>query len=474
MTEKIKRADIKYIAILITLIMIFSSIGILFGNVQIGNAPNTTYNPASNPAGTLALTVEVGGTFYDYFIYSNGSILIAPLDLNGHMYSFYLNETYDGVLSTVLSYTYNTGTQITDGIGGGIWLTNSSSLAGYNLAVHGTPTSLVNISQYSNIYTGQAGTDGYFENVPNGFLYNQEFIFNIGEATSTGGLYLYVPTPVDFYYLQNEVGQTSVITATVSGGTAPFTYQWYVDGSAVSGATSTSYSYSSSSVSQANIICKITDSTGAVQWSEPDFIMTNAHTAISMSGQQRSGFNTADVGQSISFTGAFTYNPYGINKNGILYGTTQFASGTTTAVSGSYTFGSAGSFSIQFYAVDTNGYNATYTMTYTIYSDPVFSALWTSNSVHTNNNIKTTDVNIPIYISSNASLGSGGYSYSWSGTYVSNTNSNTLAYTPTAASTGITITYTLTDSNGWTVSGTINIIVNPDMTIVITTTTTGQ
>ena len=471
-----KRTDIKYIAVLFVLIMIFSSIGILFGNVQIGNSNTNNFTPASNPAGTLELSVEIGGTFLYYNLYSNGSIYIAPSGLLNDAYGMYFNLTYQGVFYTNLYYTYNTGTQISNNLADSMWLTNGTASAGYNLVVHATPTPLIPISEYSNVYTRTLyATAGFFDNNPGGFTSNQQFVFDLGEAvgsTGSGALNTYVPINVNFYYLQNEVGQTTTLTATASGGTSPYTYQWYQNGIAVSGATSSTYSYSASSVSQANFICKITDSTGAVQWSEPTFIMTNPHTTVSLSGQQRAGgTNEADVNQAITFTGDFSYNPYGISKNGIFTGSTQFASGTTNAVSGSTSFASSGSYTIEFYAVDANGYNATTTISYTIYADPILSALSTQNSIHTYNNIKTTDVNVPIYIIGNASLGSGGFSYSWS---VQSINSNTLTYTPTAVSSGIVITLTLTDSNGWVVSASITIIVNTDMTIVITTTTTGQ
>lgn len=471
MTKKIERADLKYIAVLIAAIMIFTSIGVLFGDVQNGNR---TYSPiansAANPAGTLELTVPVASSNYYYFLYSNGSILTA---MKGNSLSTiytnfaYYNITYNGVLTNVLTANLNTLPSMLEYIASGLWITNSTASISTNSYNISTDTAHYNFPDKTSagMFAGQ-----YSDTI------SQDLSFVIGEGSSTGVFNGIVDrNNVNLYYIQNEIGQTSTITATPSGGTAPYSYQWYVDGSAVSGATSSSYSYTANSISQANIIAKITDSTGAVQWSEPDFIMTNAHTTVSMSGQQRSGTNTADVGQSILFTGSFTYNPYGISKNGIFTGTNQFASGTTTAASGSYTFGSAGTFNVVFYAVDTNGYNATYTMTYTIYADPIFSTLWTSNSVHTNNNIKTTDINIPIYISTNVSLGSGGYSYSWSGTFVSSANSNTLTYTPSAVSTsGYTITFTLTDSNGYSVSGTIVIIVNPALSVVITTTTTGQ
>jgi hypothetical protein len=471
-----KRTDIKYIAVLFTAIMIFSSIGILFGNVQIGNnSNNTNFTPASNPTGTLELQIPVsGGASLTYDIYSNGSIYLLPY-YTFPVYQLDFNITYDGTTATVLNYIYGgSGDAYAGNLVTGIWITNGTPAAYNALYSSGqTPTSLIPISEYINYVQESSSRIGMFNNEYSG-AYSQNFVINPERAnqatpplSNTGDWY---PLSANFYYIQNEIGQTSTVSAAVSGGTSPYYYQWYVNGIATGAnlTTDTTYSYTSNSVSQANIICKITDSTGAVQWSEPDFIMTNPHTTLSLS----SLYSSRDVGESNIFTTTVSTNFNPVYLNYTVNGIKKTSTSSTTFT---YTFATAGVHTIEVYGIDSNGYNATYTMKYTIYADPILSALWTSNSVHINNNIKATDVNIPIYISSNASLGSGGYSYSWSGTGVSSVNSNTLTYIPTTASaTGYVITLTVIDSNGIGVAGTITIIVNTDMSIVITTTTTGQ
>jgi hypothetical protein len=460
-----QKQNIKYIAMLFAMIMVFSSVGILFGNVQIGNS-NVNYSPASNPSGTLELTIENNTGSYQLNLYSNGSM------------AFYSQIT---ATTSIEYFNYSLGTDSTANDA----QTGSNS---YIIEDASIPSSY-SPSQFLLWVDNQTPDTSNYQNVfsnPSGFSFQYSTSLNHNWLASDYGNFIQYINQYNYAYgsiasytaslifLQNEAGQSNTFTATAVGGTSPYSYQWYNDGIAVSGQTSNTYTASLSSVGQYSVICKITDSTGAVQWSTPTFVMVNPHTTVSLSGTQRANGNTADVGQSISFTGDFTYNPYGITKNGIFTGTTQFASGTTTATSGSYTFGSAGTYNIEFYADDTNGYNATNIISYTIYADPILSALWTSNSVSNNNNIKTTDINVPIYISANASLGSGGYSYSWSGTYVSSVNSNTLTYTPTAVSaSGYTITLQITDSNSVSYTDTITIVVNPALSVVITITTTG-
>ena len=145
-----KRTDIKYIAVLFVLIMIFSSIGILFGNVQIGNnSNNTNFTPASNPTGTLELQIPVsGGASLTYDIYSNGSIYLVPY-YTFPVYQLDFNITYDSTTATVLNYIYRgSGDAYADNLVSGLWLTNGTPAAYNALYSSGqTPTSLIPISE---------------------------------------------------------------------------------------------------------------------------------------------------------------------------------------------------------------------------------------------------------------------------------------------------------------------------------------
>ena len=56
-----------------------------------------------------------------------------------------------------------------------------------------------------------------------------------------------------------DVGQVQVFTATASGGSGGLSYQWYLDGSAVSGQTALTYTFTAVSVGSPIIYCKVTD-----------------------------------------------------------------------------------------------------------------------------------------------------------------------------------------------------------------------
>jgi len=58
------------------------------------------------------------------------------------------------------------------------------------------------------------------------------------------------------------LGQAVVFTSTVSGGIAPYSYQWYLDGSSVPGATSNNWTFTAGPVGIDYVELKVTDSKG--------------------------------------------------------------------------------------------------------------------------------------------------------------------------------------------------------------------
>ena len=62
------------------------------------------------------------------------------------------------------------------------------------------------------------------------------------------------PTHVGIY-----VGQLQTFSSSVSGGTSPYTYQWFLNGSAVSGATSASWTFTPGSAGNYMVYVKVTD-----------------------------------------------------------------------------------------------------------------------------------------------------------------------------------------------------------------------
>jgi hypothetical protein len=63
--------------------------------------------------------------------------------------------------------------------------------------------------------------------------------------------------------LTMDVGQSQLFTCTVSGGTSPYSYQWYLNGAPVYGATGASWTLTPWSAGSCTVYVKVTDSVGA-------------------------------------------------------------------------------------------------------------------------------------------------------------------------------------------------------------------
>jgi len=65
-----------------------------------------------------------------------------------------------------------------------------------------------------------------------------------------------------------NVGQSLTFTSTVAGGTPPYSYQWYLNGNPVSGATSSSWTFASTTSGIYYVCLKVTDAKGNTTQSE--------------------------------------------------------------------------------------------------------------------------------------------------------------------------------------------------------------
>ena len=71
-----------------------------------------------------------------------------------------------------------------------------------------------------------------------------------------------------------QIGQSVLFSSTISGGTAPFSYQWYLDGHLVSGASSSTWNFISTATGTHYVSVKVTDAHSEVAQSE------TAHVAV--------------------------------------------------------------------------------------------------------------------------------------------------------------------------------------------------
>jgi hypothetical protein len=95
-----------------------------------------------------------------------------------------------------------------------------------------------------------------------------------------------------------DVGQSQPFTSTVYGGISPFLYQWYLNGAAVSGATSATWNFTTSSAGSYTVFVKVTDAASVAATSNTVTVTVNPALSVSISPTPV----TLDVGQSQPFT----------------------------------------------------------------------------------------------------------------------------------------------------------------------------
>jgi outer membrane protein assembly factor BamB len=134
-----------------------------------------------------------------------------------------------------------------------------------------------------------------------------------------------------------DVGQSQLFTSNVSGGTPPYSYQWYLNSTTVSGATSSNWTFTPASAGSYTVYLKVTDSVNAVATSGTVPVTVNGPLSVSIAPSSA----TMDVGQSQLFTSTvsggtspFTYQWYA--NDVAVSGATNAAWAFTPSSSGSY------------------------------------------------------------------------------------------------------------------------------------------
>ncbi len=218
-----------------------------------------------------------------------------------------------------------------------------------------------------------------------------------------------------------DVGQSRTFTSTVSGGTGPFSYQWYLDGSVVSGATSSTWTYTPSAAGSHTVYVKVTDSasTPVTAQSNTAGIVVNAALSVTIAP----GSATLDVGQSQTFTSTVTGGTSPFSYQWYLDG--SVVSGATSA-SWTYTASASGSHTV--YVKVTDSATTPVCATSNTASVAVNAAL----SVSITPTSVTLDVGQSQLFTSTVSGGTGPFSYQWylNGAPVSGATSAMWTYAP--------------------------------------------
>jgi subtilisin family serine protease len=115
------------------------------------------------------------------------------------------------------------------------------------------------------------------------------------------------------------IGGLVTFTSTVSEGTPPYTYKWYRNGTAVSGATSSSWAFTPAATGYYLIHLNVTDNSGQTAKSNVASVTVNPSLAVLIQPTS----NTITLGRSVEFTSTVSggTSPYGyqwyLNNTGV-------------------------------------------------------------------------------------------------------------------------------------------------------------
>jgi hypothetical protein len=222
-----------------------------------------------------------------------------------------------------------------------------------------------------------------------------------------------------------DVGQSQTFTSSVSGGTAPYSYQWYLDGNPVSGATGTSWTYTPTAAGSHKVYLKVIDHAGMQATSSNATVNVNPALSVSITPSSA----TLDAGQSQTFTssvsgGTTTYS-YQWYLNSVV------VSGATSS-KWTCTFSSAGSYSVYVKVTD----SATPTVN-TATSNIATATVNTAPSVSILPTSATLDLGQSKTFTATASGGTGTIRYQWylNSVVQSGETSSTYKFTPSSSGT---------------------------------------
>ncbi len=262
-------------------------------------------------------------------------------------------------------------------------------------------------------------------------------------------------TPVSPTYY----GTPITLTANPSGGTTPYSYQWYSGSSAactsdtaIPGATSATYSASPSSSTYYCYYVKDSASTPESGYSFTDQVTTFTATV-------NPSRYSLDAGQSVSFTSTVNGGTSPYTYQWYIGGSSTCTSDSPISGATSSNYGPISPGGTAYYCVQVTdaASHVTYSPTVQVTVDPSVSVSPTVSST-------AVDVGSHVTVSAGASGGTGSYTYSWSissGTCpgFSSSSAASFNYFPSGTSAATcAFSVTVTDTNGGQATGTTSTI----------------
>jgi outer membrane protein assembly factor BamB/PKD repeat protein len=273
---------------------------------------------------------------------------------------------------------------------------------------------------------------------------------NIASVTVNGALSISV-TPSSAII---DIGQSTLFTSSVTGGTSPFAYQWYLNGAAVSGATVSSWTFTPNSTGAYTVYLNVTDNVGFIAKSNIATVTVNQTPTVTISPTSA----VMDVNQSKLFTSSISGGTLSFAYQWYLNGA---AAPGATNFNWTFVPSFSGSYNIYVNVTDAVGFTAK-SNTSAVTVNPALSVAVSPSSA-------VLDVGQSQLFTSSVSGGTPSYSYQWylNGTLVTGATSATWPFTPASAGSN-SISMRVTDTAGASaMSNTVTVTVNNVPTVSI-------
>ncbi len=131
-----------------------------------------------------------------------------------------------------------------------------------------------------------------------------------------------------------DVGQTQQFTSSVSGGTSPYSYQWYLNNAVVSGATSETWTFTPQDSGSYTVYVSVHDAAGALETSNTATLIVNAGnvpapsapsatSAVTVANNAATVDQSAETGVSVVLSGSSLQDGTELNVTSTSYGGSQ-------------------------------------------------------------------------------------------------------------------------------------------------------
>ena len=407
--------------------------------VAISGATSSTYTAtAGSGAGTFKYYVKVTDSAY------------SPASATSATESYVINTALSGGSPTPSAPTIDNGQSITltaNPSGGTTpysyqWYGGTSSTCSSDTAISGATSSTYTASPTTATYYCYKATDS--ATTPTSATSETDLI-TVNSAFGTPTI-----SPSSATY---DSGQSITLTASVSGGTTSYTYQWYNDTSgtatAISGATSSTYTATAGSTAQTvKYYVTVTDSATTPESttsSTDSYVINSALGTPSISPSNP----TIDSGQSVTFSSIWSGGTPDYTAK--LYSSTTSSCSTSSTLvqtlssltSGSASFSSVSPTSTTYYCIFVTDSASTPETTNSVNSEVIVNSALGTPTISPSS--ATYDSGQTITLTSSISGGTTPYSYQWyndtTGTATAISGATSSSFTETAGATAQTVKY---------------------------------